>query len=262
MSTLHECLDRRHVLREICGCAYGTVFHSSSPSPATAQKIYAVGCRLSAEGARAYQQQGKFYELSDDPFRISGTTGNPEMDRQLDKAVRIAADILEVRPAFGFIEPDKFVPSKMNSMNAYALNHNVGTSRGAVLFGMGKFRAELYGHDESGTTVMSIVAHEFGHIIQYNLAYYTQLNQLQCENNADFLAGYYLGVRARAIPTLRFDKAVDLFDRIGRSGNGDPNRDHGDSRERVEAVRAGFASAHFPLQDAIRVGLQFVGHRS
>lgn len=108
---------------------------------------------------------------------------------------------------------------------------------------------------------MAIVAHEFGHIIQFNLAHYKRMTELQAENNADFLAGYYLGVRGQTIRSLRFEKAEDLFDRLGRSGNGNPNRDHGDSTERVAAVRAGFASAHLSLQDAIRVGLQFVGYR-
>ena len=101
---------------------------------------------------------------------------------------------------------------------------------------------------------------EPGHIVQYTLAYSRLINDLQAENNADFLAGYYLGVRSRSIQSLRFDRAEDLFDRLGKSGNGNPYRDHGDSSERVAAVRAGFNARDLSLQDAVKEGLIFVGY--
>jgi hypothetical protein len=103
--------------------------------------------------------------------RTYRTLGDPDTDEQLDRAIKVAARILSVNPAFTFFEPDRFIgESELEGMQAFAKSANVlpGT-RGLVGFGIGRFRTELYGYDQTGTTVMGIVAHEFGHIVQMEL---------------------------------------------------------------------------------------------
>jgi hypothetical protein len=111
---------------------------------------------------------------------------------------------------------------------------------------------------------MSIIAHEFGHCIQFDHNYWSDIKGLPCEINADFLAGYYLGRRKLSVVNLEFGRAAELFDRLGRVGNGDPNRGHGDSRERVQAAKAGFEAGferRMSLDDAIEAGWQYIGYR-
>jgi hypothetical protein len=47
------------------------------------------------------------------------------------------------------------------------------------------------------TTVMAVVAHELGHVLQREYGYLGKVSVLALENNADFLSGYYLGTRKR-----------------------------------------------------------------
>jgi hypothetical protein len=225
---------------------------------------------LTNDGVKHYRAHGEtLYAVADDVFTRNGhfrKTGNANIDSELDRAVKIAATILAVNPAFGFIDPDKFVPHEKDGMNAFASTRDAGIpgTRGMVAFGMTRFRTELYGYDESGTTVMSIIAHEFGHVLQNDRGYLLAMPTLQYEINADFLSGYYLGARKLRVTSLAFDRAVGLFERLGRSGNGDPNRDHGDSRERVAAAEAGFRAGYeqkLLLDDAIRAGWEYVEYR-
>jgi len=151
-------------------------------------------------------------------------------------------------------------------MNAFAtpINTDIPGTRGTVAFGWDLF-TELHKYDSSGMTIMAIVAHEFAHILQFNLGYLQGIRfgyLLKSEINADFLAGYFLGVRKRRIPSLRFQKAGELFIRLGQGMNGDPSRTHGDSRERLDAAEAGFRVAYVEnksLNDAVRAGLDYVG---
>jgi len=202
--------------------------------------------------------------------RVSQSTGNVDIDRQLDRAIKIAAQILEVNPAFTFYDPDRFLGENETwGMNAFAKPVNIfpGT-RGLVGFGLARFRTELFGYDQTGTTVMCIVAHEFGHVVQADLGYLAQIVDRGApkwhEINADFLAGYYLGVRKIAVPQLQFEKAEEVFSRLGKANAGNPNRTHGDSEERVKAARGGYAAGYIDrlsLPDAVRRGWQYIGYR-
>ena len=152
-------------------------------------------------------------------------------------------------------------------MNAFATQENtdIPRTRGTVGFGWDLFRKEFYEHDNSGMSIMAILAHEFGHILQGNRGYLTAIrtgHPLKSEVNADFLAGYFLGMRKRQNASLRFQKAGELFNRLGIPGNGDPHRSHGNSKERLDAAEAGFRVAYVDnksLDHAIRAGLEFVG---
>ena len=122
-------------------------------------------------------------------------------------------------------------------------------------------------YDETGTTIICIVSHEFSHTLQYYRGYLAAMRQsissLGVENNADFLSGYYLGVRAQRVRSLDMQTVLDFYARIGRPGNGKSDRDHGNSAERVEAVSAGLAiglDQKKVLDDAVQASWQHVGY--
>jgi len=143
----------------------------------TARARFSDGCLLTDDGFNVYRSQAQpMYTIGEEVFgakRTSQSTGDPATDRQLNRAIKIAAQVLEVNPAFSFYDPDRFIgENEIWGMNAFARAVNImpGT-RGLVGFGMARFRTELFGYDQTGTTVMCIVAHEFGHVVQMDMDY-------------------------------------------------------------------------------------------
>ena len=126
------------------------------------------------------------------------------------------------------------------------------------------FHREFYEYNRTGFTIMAIVAHEFGHVFQMDRGYIDSIRvgrPLKSEINADFLAGYFLGMRKRQIPSLRFENAGKLFIRLGSPVNDDSERTHGNAQERLDAAEAGFRTAYLEnksLNDAVRAGLEYV----
>jgi hypothetical protein len=113
---------------------------------------------------------------------------------------------------------------------------------------------------------VSICTHEFGHIVQYFSAYYTRLTsgyttQKLVELHADFLSGYYIGVRDG-------DYASSELVNLGRSWEtlGDSNYTniyhYGTAEERLRAIEAGFTFARarrmWGIMEACEVGVRYL----
>jgi hypothetical protein len=151
--------------------------------------------------------------------RYRHTTGAPSLDADLDRALALVADLFNVNPAFGFYDPTPLqnpVGAERDGMNAFASpeHTDIAGTRGTVGFGLALFSQEFHQHDNSGLTLMTIIAHEFGHILQHERGYLGAVsvgNPLKSEINADFLSGYFLGTRKQQIPSLQFQKAADLL---------------------------------------------------
>jgi hypothetical protein len=261
---------RRDVLRAGSGCACAAL--SSQPiASSKATSRFFQGCFITSEGYREYRSQRQaVYSVGDGLIarnRHFRTTGDSALDRDLDRALGVVADLFEVNPAFGFYDPSRF-PSgaERNVMNAFATQENteIAGTGGTVGFGWDLFSREFYNYDNTGMTIIAIMAHEFAHILQGNRGYLQRIRNgypLRSEINADFLAGYFLGVRKRRIPSLRFQKAGDLFIRLGRSMEGDPTRTHGNSQERLDAAETGFRVAYVEnksVDGAVRASLEYV----
>jgi hypothetical protein len=225
------------------------------------------GCLLTSEGYKQYRSLGEgLYPIAESLIarnRHTHTTGDPAIDRDLDRALGVIADSFGVNPAFGFYDPAKLqnpVGIETNGMNAFASpeNTDIAGTRGTVGFGRDLFLREFYQFDNSGMTLMAIIAHEFAHILQQDRGHIPTIRvgyPLKSETNADFLAGYFLGARKRRIPSLRFQKAGELFVRLGGG-------DHGTSQQRLDAAEAGFRVAYVEnksLDDAVQVGLRYIG---
>jgi hypothetical protein len=261
-------VTRRGFLRQSC-CAICAATLTNSRAKADG-RIFD-GCAISPSGYQNFRTQNDGVgTIGDGMFarnRHWHTTGDPAMDRDLDRALAMVADLMGVNPAFGFYDPAYLhnpVGHERDAWNAFATAEatDIAGSWGTVAFSLNLFRDELHRHDPSGMSVMTIIAHEFGHIVQYRYGHQLHVGYpRKSEINADFWAGYFLGTRKRALPSLRFERAGDMMMRFGRSVNGNPTRSHGDERERLDAAEAGFRVAFVarrPFDQAMAAGLEYV----
>lgn len=263
-------VSRRAVLGSGCAVCASLAF----PRKGEAVQNYFDGCFITPPGYEKFRiQNDGVYSVSDGLMAKSRhfrTTGDANVDRDLDRAIGIVADLFKVTPAFGFYNPDDYKgtgEAESWRMNAWATTEDtdIAGTRGTIGFGWDLFRTEFFDYDRSGSTIIAIVAHEFGHILQGQRGFLSRLRTgapRKSEINADFLAGYYLGTRKRANPSLSFKKAGELFIRLGRMEDGDDNRTHGNSKERIDAAERGFRIAYVDNKDldhALEAGLEYVG---
>jgi hypothetical protein len=177
---------------------------------------------------------------------------------------------MKVTPAFGFYDPSMFnvqINLEAVPFGAWAtpLSTDIADTKGTVCFGVDLFRQEFYENDTTGTTVITIIAHEFAHIAQFDRGYFATLNvgdSLKREINADYLAGYFLGTRMSENPRLEFKRAGEYLIRHGKLQDGNANRTHGNSKERLDAAETGFRLAYLQkktFEEAWEAGLQYIG---
>jgi hypothetical protein len=256
-------MTRRDVLHLSCGYAALTC----APATGHAASRYFAGCLLTSAGYQQYQTQGEsLSSVSVGMFarnRHWHTTGDPSLDADFDRALVVIADLFSVNPAFGFYDPARLqnpIEEERNGMNAFARpeNTDIPGTRGTVGFGWDMFLQEFYQHDNTGLTLMTVIAHEFAHVLQHDRGYLNAIKigqPLKSEINADFLSGYFLGTRKLRIPSLQFQKAGDL---LMRKAGGD----HGTPQQRLKAAEAGFRVAYVEkksVDDAVQAGLRYIG---
>ncbi|MEQ1755843.1 MAG: metalloprotease [Micropepsaceae bacterium] len=188
---------------------------------------------------------------------VTRTTGNKDLDRALDKSLVRLSQTFGIDPTFGFFDDE--------DPNAFAAPESNDISRtGTVLFGKQLF-AELQAADPSGVSVLGVCSHEFAHVWQFQSGLYKTIRGdgptvKRLELNADFLAGYYLGLRKSAVPAASLwifgQKLWGLGD-----NNVNASDHHGTPEERTAAAEAGFKLSFVQKQDvttAFRVGMEYV----
>ena len=186
------------------------------------------------------------------------TTGNPELDLALDHAIKRLADTFNAYPGFGFYDDSDWP-------NALAMPRPLlPNTKYTVLFGERYFRKWM-DYDPVGVTVLAVIAHEFGHVLQFASGKYDQIHgniptSKRIELHADFMAGFYLGLLKRQNPNASFWRAGDQFRQIGTYDDKDPNF-HGTPEDRVAASNAGFRISFVErrsTQAAFDVGMEYV----
>jgi|SRR5208337_2883850 len=119
--------------------------------------------------------------------------------------------------------------------------------------------------DENGMAILAVCAHEFGHIVQYDTRVHDTLSYGQptvklVELHADFLAGYYLGLRQSDQPSLRLFSAGAFIHDLGDNNFTSPTH-HGTKEERTAALEGGYRlgrDATADIGSAISSGVEFV----
>ena len=185
-------------------------------------------------------------------------SGVEDLELALVLTLQHLADMFGVLPNFSYYE-------EKGGRNAKATSRDLlgGRQDGTVLLGTRLLR-DLLARPYRDAAIVAVCAHEFGHIISYangmihKLAAKTDASPFRAEQFADFMAGYYAGVRKREdadFPAVMFADSVSRF--------GDST--HGSGTERAEAVVEGFKRAWYaqdqPLAAAQR-GLAFALSRT
>jgi hypothetical protein len=215
------------------------------------------GCILegaAAEELLAQSSAQQFYASGNEP--IVATSGDRYFDYALAQTLSRLTDVLDVLPGFAYYDGE----------NAYATRTaRLSRGDGAVLFGMKMLKKTLQEPEHPDVAVAAVCAHEYGHIVQFKFGLLRQLlseeeTVRKYELNADFLAGYYAGVRT----TQKSDYPAMVFSSKLRS-LGDYNvRDkehHGLPEERAAAVARGFDTAFLDRQslpNAIQTSIRYV----
>lgn len=198
------------------------------------------GCLIGHDHLKALQRPGvSFFQLGE---QLSTTTGDRLLDRSLGRALVRLSALFSERPGFGFVD-DSDAP------NAYATDQTlVNGTWGTVCFGQTLFKDLLDRYDDQGFAVMAVAAHEFGHIAQFRSGIDKQLLRNQStvkrvELHADFLSGYFLGVRKRQRPSISVWEAGHLLYQIGDYEFHNPSH-HGTPDQRVASAETGFRLGH------------------
>lgn len=223
-------LSRRSVVTFLaCGCGVSPSAQAAIPRP---DGCCLIGWGIVAAGLRSYGVA----RLGGESPQMVTTSGDRRVDRELGRALLRLGATFEANPGCAFFDDE-------DQPNAMALTANeVPRTRGTVLFGQSLFQ-EAMGSDDDGMSVMAVFAHEFGHIAQFNTGMHNRLSagyptQKLVELHADFLAGYYLGLRKSEHPDLRLWSAGALIHHLGDNNFTAPNH-HGTPQERTAAIEAG-----------------------
>ena len=165
------------------------------------------------------------------------TSGNSDLDRSISLELTHVAESFKVLPGFGFYDDS-------DSPNAFALDEDViANTKGTVIFGKQLLSDEL-ASPWGGLAVAGFIAHEFGHIFQYQSKFYDLLTQSQTtdrllELHADYLAGYYLGLKRLRSGEMDIKAFLDSLYLSGDTDFNSPDH-HGTPMEREQVMLAGY----------------------
>jgi len=222
----------------------------------------APGCSISRVAALGYLG----YEDTFDPRRdhVISRSGNKDFDYAAAHTLSKLADLFGILPGFAFF-------NKGHSGNAFAcpsiILHQTHPD-GAVLFGR-DLLFDVMSYDEGPDTAFStICAHEFAHILQFKLGLIGRLNRGQptvkrSELHADFLAGFFAGMRKLEKPSFKAAVYAETLHKLGDYAFESPEH-HGTPEERADAIVHGFKTAYegkHNIADAIGIGVAFVSGR-
>ncbi|HYI48093.1 MAG TPA: hypothetical protein VEX35_06465 [Allosphingosinicella sp.] len=179
------------------------------------------------------------HSFSNGSEQIEPRSGNANLDRALAQSLGMLSRTFDVLPGFAYYRDD-------DRPNARALSEPLlQRTDGTVLFGLGLLRMLLQRPQNPDASVVAVCAHEYGHIVSYKNGMISQLdptrtNPFRAEQFADYVAGFFAGVRKRRNPTF---PAV-AFATTQRSFGGSTRGSHGTGVERGEAVERGFLDAY------------------
>jgi len=165
--------------------------------------------------------------------RLSNTTGNATLDSQLNREYQMLIAYFGVKPTF-YIYDDGDAPNAI----AFPPQYQPGYS-GAVIFGINLMRNELTDQPQN-ISIPAIMAHEFGHIVQYNAG--CDLPVKYRELQADYLAGTYLSHRFQGeIPLETMNQTARSFYTKGDYLFNNPQH-HGTPAQRWLMIEMGFGN--------------------
>jgi hypothetical protein len=205
---------------------------------------FAQGCFLLGSG-----------DLPSSNYQLFATLQNPSLDSYVSRDVRVLRTFFNVQPSFFYYVDD--------SPNAFAV-HSAQLSSypsGTVCFGRNLFNRE-WAKSGNLTTIPVIIAHEFGHIVDFNYhAIPTDAVTMKKELFADFMAGVFLKYRS-SLTLTDINGTLRSFFSIGDYDFNSPDH-HGTPSQRLAAITAGFnwfgnQSSNVGVTDMVRAGRSYI----
>lgn len=217
------------------------------------------GCTLNDDEAAAVLEMGvQAFGPGAAPAIVE--SGDRELDYALAQTLSRLTDTWHALPGFAWFD-DQAAP------NAFATPRRLlGRGEGTVLFGRRLLERCLKAREHPDVVVSAVCAHEFGHIAQYKFGVTKRLAAGQTtvkrnELHADFLAGYFAGMRKMERPG--FPAAVYATTQYGFGDYRSDNvRHHGRPEERAAAIVKGFETAFRDRSspaEALQIGMRYVG---
>lgn len=169
---------------------------------------------------------------------IEPRSGDPLFDRALVQSLAMMTREFNVLPGFGFYDDH-------DGKNAKAMSRQLlGQTDGTVLFGFRLLEDMLKIPVRPDAAILAVCAHEFGHILSYKTGQIHSLapdrtpnSTYRAEQYADYMAGYFAGVRKRR----RSNFPAVVFANTQRSFGGGA---HGSGVQRGHAVLEGFKASY------------------
>ncbi|MGY3296716.1 hypothetical protein ACVWY1_001137 [Pseudomonas sp. TE6288] len=199
------------------------------------------GCFITAPQARQLlgSSEVRSFNLGTEPIRQSG---NRAFDRALAHTLAKLANTFGVLPGFAYYADG-------SEHNAFATPAQLlEKTDGTVMFGLGMLQRLMSGNDHPELSVAAVCAHEFGHIYQYKHGLMDVVNAgaatvKRSELQADYLAGFFAGLRKRERPEFPAAVFAQTQHNFGDNMIDHPSH-HGTPNERADAIVAGF---HFAM---------------
>jgi hypothetical protein len=186
-------------------------------------------------------------------------SGDNDFDLALAHTLSAMSELMDVLPGFCYFDDSE-------GENAYATNRvKLNRGDGTVLFGKGLLRQLMRLKEHPDVTVAAVCAHEFGHILQYKrgltrIVGAGQPTVKRIELQADFLAGYFAGVRKLARPQYPAAVYALTMHNLGDNAVNSPKH-HGRPDERAAAIVRGFETGfreRRALEEAIGISINYV----
>lgn len=218
------------------------------------------GCHIPEDEANSFFEKTTTAQMfAQGTESIEPRSGNPQLDRALAQTLARLAQTFDVLPAFAYYRDD-------GSPNALATPERLlERADGTVLFGLAMLQDLLRRPQHPDASVVAVCAHEFGHIVGYKTGLIRQLapnqrNPFRAEQHADYIAGFFAGLRARERP----DFPAAIFAVTQREFGGTTRGTHGTGEERAAAVVEGFKASYerrLSASDGIQQGFQYAMSR-
>jgi hypothetical protein len=201
------------------------------------------------------------FSFNVDNDAVENGSGNKDFDRALAITLAKLSDLLGILPGFAFFNEGT------EGQNAFASrSRRLGRDDGSVVFGQVMFGKLMQSRDSPELGVAAVCSHEFGHILQFKMDLQNRLvgpdgRVKRLELHADYLAGYFAGLRKRE--RADFPAAIFAQTQYNFGDTAYARADHhGTPDERGQAVVAGFQAAYRDrksLSAAIEEGIRYVG---
>jgi hypothetical protein len=199
----------------------------------------------------------RLYVSGEEPMIMK--SGDSDFDFALARTLAKCGSVFGVRPGFAYFDDG-------GRMNAYATSHaRLSGTDGTVLFGQRLFRKLMANPVHPDVSVAAVCVHEFGHIVQFKLGIFEKIKGSQptikrVELHADFLSGYFAGVRRKERPEFPASVVTATMGDLGDDLESLSSH-HGTANERKAAVVHGFKvsfeeNRSFP--EAVQIGMNFV----